>query len=110
MIIRNEKYQEVPKGVYAITVKAKHINDGKYDFFAFKVKTLKGKYIDLKICYFDTNTNRVMAGSGDFEDYFMAGKEFKIYVTKEMLEYTVNDKGFYICKLLDYVSIVYDED
>ena len=107
MIIRNEKYKEVPKGVYSVTIKPKHIVMGSYDFYAYKIKTIRGKYIDFKFDHLNSNFYDIL-NNEDFENYIIGEKEFKIYVTKDMLEYTVNDKGFYICKLIDYVSIEYD--
>lgn len=99
-MIINKKYdykqitEKDYNNIYSVRVKAVHVKTDKYDFIAYKLRTSRGKWIDIWISYYE-----------EFLTQFInENKEVTIEVEKGFISYSINDKGFYISSLNDWYA------
>lgn len=80
--------------IYSVIVKAVHVKTDKYDFMAYKLRTRRGKWIDIWINYSEV----------DLVNFINENKEVTIEVEKGFVVYSINDNGFYNASLIDWYA------
>ena len=95
----NKKYDynkiiEKDNNIYSVRVKAVHVKTDKYDFMAYKLRTRRGKWIDIWISYYEE----------DLIKFINENQEVTIEVEKGFINYSINDKGFYAASLIDWYA------
>lgn len=80
--------------IYSVRVKAVHVKTDKYDFMAYKLRTRRGKWIDMWISYYEE----------DLIKFINENHEVMIEVEKGFINYSINDKGFYTASLIDWYA------
>ena len=80
--------------IYSVIVKGVHVKTDKYDFMAYKLRTCKGKWIDLWINYSEE----------DLIKFINENQVVKIEVEPGFIGYSINNKGFYTATLIDWYA------